>query len=121
MAHDIDERAFRLALTIVTLRDDPWFREMSKREVLRQLVRAGTSVGSNLSEASAAQSKPDFIAKASIAKKEIVEAQFWIRLGAASGVLTATESVPLGAEAASVGRIISTIVRNAKRTHNRGG
>lgn len=92
MAHDIHERAFRLALRIITLRDDPWFREMSTREVLRQLVRAGTSVGSNLSEASAAQSKPDFIAKASVAKKEIFETQFWVRLGSASGVLTASES-----------------------------
>lgn len=121
MPHDIDERAFKLALTIVTLRDDPWFREMSTRAVLRQLVRAGTSVGSNLSEASAAQSKPDFVAKASIAKKEIFETQFWIRLGAASGILTEAESVPLGTEAATVGRIISSIVRNAKRSDTRGG
>lgn len=120
MDHDIGERAFRLALSIVTMRDDPWFREMVRREVLHQLVRAGTSVGSNLSEASAAQTKPDFIAKTSIAKKEIFETQFWLRLGAESRVLTTLESSPLRTEAATVGRIVSTIVRNAKSNDSRG-
>ncbi len=120
MPHDIHERAFRLALALVTLRSDPWFREMSSREVLRQLVRAGASVAANLSEASAAQSKPDFVARTSIAKKEIVEAQFWIRLAAASGILRPDESAPLRDEAAHVGRIISSIVRSAKRTDTRG-
>lgn len=120
MPHDIGDRAFRLALSIITVRDDPWFREMVQRDVLRQLVRSGTSVGSNLAEASAAQTKPDFIAKVSIAKKEIFEAQYWLRLALESGVLTTAESASLSAEAERVGRIISTIVRNAKTTDTRG-
>lgn len=120
MPHDISERSFQLALQIITMRDDPWFREMAQREILRQLVRAGTSVGSNMSEASAAQTKPDFIAKASIAKKEAFEAQFWMRLGVESRVLTRAETDALRAEALSVGQVISAIVRSAKRSPSRG-
>ena len=36
------------------------------RELARQLLRAGTSIGANLEEAEAAQSKPDFRAKIAI-------------------------------------------------------
>jgi four helix bundle protein len=120
MAHDITERSFRLALATLTMRDDPWFQEMASRHVLRQLVRAGTSVGANMSEASAAQTKPDFIAKASIAKKEAFETQFWLRLGVESALLTGTETAALRAEAISVGQVVSAIVRSAKRGPSRG-
>lgn len=39
-----------------------------------------TSVGANIEEASAAQSKKDFIAKMNIASKEARETNYWIRL-----------------------------------------
>jgi four helix bundle protein len=120
MPHDISERSFRLALAILTMRDDPWFHEMAVRHILRQLVRAGTSVGSNMSEATAAQTKPDFIAKASIAKKEAFETQFWLRLGLESHLLTGDDIEALRAETRSVGQVISAIVRSAKRGPSRG-
>lgn len=77
-------------------------------------------MGSNMSEASAAQTKPDFIAKASIAKKEAFETQFWLRLGAESALLTGTETAALRAEALGVGQVVSAIVRSAKRGPSRG-
>ncbi len=45
-----------------------------------QLLRSGTSIGANVSEASAAQTKRDFIAKMSIASKEARETKYWLRL-----------------------------------------
>lgn len=46
----------------------------------KQLLRAETSIGANVNEAQAAQSKADFIAKMSIASKEARETQYWINL-----------------------------------------
>jgi len=46
----------------------------------KQLLRSGTSIGANVNEAQAGQSKADFIAKLSIASKEARESKYWIDL-----------------------------------------
>lgn len=46
----------------------------------KQLLRSGTSIGANVEEASAAQTKKDFITKMSIASKEARETRYWLRL-----------------------------------------
>ena len=46
----------------------------------KQLLRCGTSIGANVNEAQAGQSKKDFIAKMSIASEEARESQYWINL-----------------------------------------
>ena len=46
----------------------------------KQLLRAGTSIGGNINEAQAGQSKADFIAKMAIASKEARESKYWIAL-----------------------------------------
>ena len=48
--------------------------------ISRQLLRSATSIGANIEEACAAQTKKDFIAKMSIASKEAREARYWLRL-----------------------------------------
>ncbi|MGV8150059.1 MAG: four helix bundle protein [Alkaliphilus sp.] len=53
----------------------------------KQLLRAGTSIGANVEEAQAAQSKADFISKMSIASKEARETRYWLRLLSESGYL----------------------------------
>lgn len=50
------------------------------RHVGGQLIRAGTSSGSNYEEACGAESKPDFAHKMSIVLKELKESRFWLRL-----------------------------------------
>lgn len=50
------------------------------RSLIGQLVRAGTSVGANYSEANEAHSKKDFKYKISIAKKESKETMHWLRM-----------------------------------------
>jgi four helix bundle protein len=48
--------------------------------ISNQLLRSGTSIGANIEEADAAQSKKDFITKMSIAAKEARESNYWLRL-----------------------------------------
>ncbi|MBR5633782.1 MAG: four helix bundle protein [Prevotella sp.] len=48
--------------------------------ISKQLLRSGTSIGANVSEAVYAQSRADFINKMSIALKEAGESEFWINL-----------------------------------------
>ena len=43
--------------------------------ISKQLLRSGTSIGANINEAQAGESKADFIAKMSIASKEARESK----------------------------------------------
>lgn len=48
--------------------------------ISKQLLRSGTSIGTNINESTAAQSKADFIHKMSIASKEARETKYWLML-----------------------------------------
>jgi len=48
--------------------------------ISKQLLRSATSIGANVEEANAAQTKRDFTAKMSIASKEAGETKYWLRL-----------------------------------------
>jgi four helix bundle protein len=48
--------------------------------ISKQLLKSGTSIGANVEEAIAGQSKKDFIAKMAIASKEARETKYWLRL-----------------------------------------
>jgi four helix bundle protein len=79
----ITDRTFDFAVRVVSL-----CRELARNPVNRivgtQLLKAGTSIGANVEEAQAAQSKPDFVSKTAIALKEARETHYWLRLIAAS-------------------------------------
>ena len=120
MARDIQERAFRLALQVTGLEHDDGYRAIVRRILVAQLVRSATSIGSNLEEATGAQSKADFISKVGIARKEAREVQFWLRLSRESGVVQAQDWVGLQKEAEEVSRVVAAIARSAKRSTHRG-
>ncbi len=50
------------------------------KHISGQLIRSGTSPGSNYEEACGAESRADFVHKLSIALKELKESRFWLRL-----------------------------------------
>ena len=85
-----------------------YLREDKKEYVLsKQLLRSGTSIGANVSEAQRGQSKPDFYAKISIALKEANETLYWIRLLHATEYLNDKEYSSLYSD---VNEIISILV-----------
>jgi four helix bundle protein len=48
--------------------------------ISKQLLRSATSIGANVEEGNAAQTKKDFVSKMSIASKEARETKYWLRL-----------------------------------------
>ena len=46
----------------------------------KQVLRSAISIGANVEEAIAAQSRKDFVSKLSIAAKEARESHYWLRL-----------------------------------------
>lgn len=73
------DKSFNFSIRVVKLYK--YLCENKKEYVLpKQLVRSGTSIGVNINEAQACQSKADFIAKMCIASKEARETKYWINL-----------------------------------------
>jgi len=79
-------------------------------------LNAGTSVGANAEEAQAAQSKPDFISKNSIALKEARETHYWLRLLIAAEIMSEEKLAGLRDEAEELKRILGSIVVFARRS-----
>ena len=79
------------------------------------VVRSGTSVGANVQEAQAGQSRADFISKYSIALKKARETLYWLRLLDASGELSNGACKILLKEADEIARVIASIIVSAKK------
>lgn len=54
--------------------------EQKEFVISKQLLRSSTSVGANIEEAIAGQSRKDFIHKMAIASKEARETRYWLRI-----------------------------------------
>jgi four helix bundle protein len=71
-------KSFEFALSIISL-----YKELIHQNeyiLSKQLLRSGTSIGANVEEGTAAQTKKDFITKMAIASKEARETLYWLRL-----------------------------------------
>jgi four helix bundle protein len=112
---DIKERTFTFALEVVrfcrSLDSKPWALQV----LVQQLLRSGTSVGANIQEAQAGQSRADFISKYSIALKEARETLYWLRLLDASGEFSNASCKALLREADEIARVIASIIVSTKK------
>ncbi len=112
---DICERAFRFSLRIIRLYQDLDKQSSTGRILGKQLLRSGTSIGANIEEAQAGQSKADFISKNAVALKEARETVYWLRLLEASGFNGSAQSSDVLSEAEQISRILGAIIVSAKK------
>ena len=120
--YDIRERTYLFTRESIAFgRDVVTLRDFVLNRIVYQLVDAAGSVGANLEEGAAGQSKPDFISKNCIALKEIREAKFWLRqLRDAEPKSLGPAATPLIEEAEELRLILATIIMNAKEDESRG-
>ena len=78
----------------------------SVASICNQLLRAGTSVGANNSEATSAISKADYKSKSYIALKEARESLYWIKLLYRNGYLEEKQFESISADAEELVRIL---------------
>ena len=111
---DIAERSFALAVRIVRLCRVLEKQGNVSRTLANQLLRSGTSIGANIEEAQAGQSKADFTAKMSIARKESRETLYWLKLLTATATVEECKLIELTKEADELVRILTSIVKTAQ-------
>jgi four helix bundle protein len=81
----------------------------------KQYLRAATSIGANVAEAQAGETRSDFIHKLGIAQKEARESLFWLRLLAESKIVRDSRLAPLVEETEELIAVITAILVSTKR------
>jgi len=77
--YDLEERTFEFSRRVIK-----FCKQLRKTveniELIKQVVRASSSVGANYIEANEALSKKDFKMRIKICRKEAKESRYWLRL-----------------------------------------
>jgi len=109
----IQEKSFKFSLLIIEL----YKLLVAKNEfvISKQLLKSGSSIGANIEEAIAGQSKKDFLHKMSIASKEARETRYWLKL------LDKSQIVKMGykrhlQEIESIINILTKIVKTSSKS-----
>ncbi|MEW5718665.1 MAG: four helix bundle protein [Chloroflexota bacterium] len=110
---DIQKRTFDFGVRVVKMLDRlP--RTLAAVELGRQVLRSGTSVGANVQEADAAESRKDFIHKMGIARKEAQETRYWLAIIRTAILLNDVEVEALWKESDELSRILAAIVNKSR-------
>ena len=109
------KKSFEFAVRIVNLYK--YLTHEHKEYILsKQVLRCGTSIGANISEAPRGQSKADFAAKMNIALKEASETEYWIRLLYRTNYLQKDQYESLHADIQELISLLTAICRSANNT-----
>ena len=108
----IVDKSFEFAVRIVRL--SRYLIETQKEYVLsKQILRSGTSIGANVSEAQRGQSKADFTAKMSIALKEANETDYWLRLLFRTEMINQTQFDSMNADISELIGLLMSICKTS--------
>ncbi|MEE1004341.1 MAG: four helix bundle protein [Bacteroidaceae bacterium] len=114
----IDKRSYLFALRIVKA-----YKYLTKQQseyvLSKQMLRSGTAIGAMMREAKFAQSRADFISKASIALKEANETLYWLELLHDSEYIDDKTFNSIHAEADAITAILASIVKSTKENTER--
>lgn len=80
----------------------------------KQLLRSGTSIGANITEAECGISKKDFLAKMYIAFKECAETKYWLELLHSTNYITEKEYNSILSDCEELLKILSSITKTTK-------
>jgi four helix bundle protein len=113
---EIRGRSFAYALRAVKL-----YQHLQKQRdgagwlLGKQYLRAACSIGANIEEAQASESRPDFIHKLGIAQKEARESLFWLRVLSEAQIVSKSKLKALMQETDELVSVITSIVVNSKK------
>jgi four helix bundle protein len=113
-SNQLSDRLLDFAADIIKI-TDALPQTLAGRHIGGQLIRAGTSGGSNYEEACGAESRSDFAHKMSIVLKELKEARFWLKLIHRTRMLTPQHTDPIIDECEQLCAIIGKSVSTAKK------
>ena len=119
MKNPVQEKSFQFALAIINFCKTVYFGSRLFQPIIHQLIRSGTSIGANIEEADAAQTKKDFLTKMHIAFKEAKESNYWLRIFLKTNLGNHRQVALLLKESDELIKLLSSITKSTKK--NLGG
>jgi len=113
MKMDLRQRTLAFALEIV--RTFGLLPRQTDAQILKQVLRAGTSTGANYCEDYRGRSKAEFISKCGDCLREVEETAYWLELLVASGIVPASQLATVRNECDQLIAIFVTILKRAKK------
>ncbi|RYE90635.1 MAG: four helix bundle protein [Cytophagaceae bacterium] len=111
--NNLYEKAY--AFAVRTVRAYQHISQEKREYVLaKQLLRCGTSIGANVSEANGAIADADFSSKISIAYKECLETKYWLNLLRDTAYITTPAFDSLFVDADELGKLLYAILRTTR-------
>lgn len=110
---NLRDRAFEFGCSVLALHRYLYRRDPSLRRVTAQASAAAGSIGANLEEADAGQSRADFTSKCNISLKEAREARYWLRM--VRRFFDSERLDALIAESTELIAILTTIVKKSRK------
>ncbi|MFC2611444.1 MULTISPECIES: four helix bundle protein [Capnocytophaga] len=107
----IKEKSFNFALEIIDLYKK--LQEQKEYILSKQLLRSATSIGANVNEALAGESRADFVHKMTISNKEARESLYWLELLDKSSLIELDLSEYIN-QCQEITKILTSIVKTAK-------
>ena len=114
MKNDLCERTFNFSVRVYNLCKELNKNGINEAIITRQLLRSGTSIGANVEEAQAGQSRADFLSKYNIALKEAGETHYWLKLLNAVSIFAEDKLESLLNESNELVAILTTVVKNTR-------
>lgn len=108
----VRQKSYDFALKIIELYLA--LRKGGHFELAAQVVKAGTSIGANIEEALAGQSKKDFTSKMNISLKEARETNYWMRLLKDSKIIPGKKIQGFIDGSEELVKILTSIVKTSK-------
>ena len=106
---------YKYIITLVVVNLYKFLAENKKEFILsKQILKSGTSIGANISEAQRAQSKADFVSKLQIALKECYETDYWLGLFKDTHMITETEYTDLFNKCSKIRKLLISSITTAK-------
>jgi len=89
----------------------------SKKEFVlsKQLLRSGTSIGANISEALQAQSRKDFLSKMNISLKEAAETEYWLQLLFRTDYLSKEQHSSILKDCEEIKKLLHAIIKTTRK------
>ena len=109
----VEDKSRKFSVRIIRM-SDYLKREKQEYVISNQVLRSGTSIGANGTEAQNAPSKRDFLAKMYIAFKECRETLFWLDSLHKAGKLTDKEYQSIYDDCVEIKRMLSSITKTTK-------
>ena len=112
--NSVVNKSFKFAIRIIKFYKILIERENKYYPLFKQLLRSGTSIGANITEAQSSPSKKDFINKLNIGLKEANETKYWIELLKETELINEKEYLSVLNDCTELIKLLTSIIKTSK-------